>query len=126
MFGLLVQGRTSFEEISIFRNDPLFKRVFDLRYVPAKETLRIYLNIVATLLSIVKPILKSINMDLLKKVKILAIEIDNRKYTPVDIDISPFDNSKSNKEGVGRTYKEFDGYAPIFSYIGTEGYMLDC
>ena len=71
MFGLLVQGRTSFEEISIFRNDPIFKRAFDLRYVPAKETLRIYLNIVATILCIVKPILKSINMNLLKKVNAL-------------------------------------------------------
>ena len=36
------------------------------------------------------------------------------------------DNSDSKKEGVGKTYMRADGYAPIFSYIGTEGYMLDC
>lgn len=34
----------------------------------------------------------------------------------------PFDNSKSHKEEVSRTYKNFDGYAPIMAYIGTEGY----
>ena len=44
---------------------------------------------------------------------------------PVDIDISPFDNSGSHKAGVSRTYKNFDGYAPIFAYIGTEGYLCN-
>lgn len=33
-------------------------------------------------------------------------------YVPVDIDVTPFDNSKTKKEGVSRTYKGFDGYAP--------------
>ncbi|MCK5251276.1 MAG: transposase [Spirochaetaceae bacterium] len=27
---------------------------------------------------------------------------------------------------MGRTYKGCDGYAPIISYIGSEGYMLNC
>jgi hypothetical protein len=35
-------------------------------------------------------------------------------------------NSRTFKEGVGRTYKGFDGYAPIFCYLGLEGYMLLC
>ena len=34
------------------------------------------------------------------------------------------DNSRSRKEGVGRTYRGYDGFAPMFAYIGTEGYML--
>lgn len=46
-------------------------------------------------------------------------------FVPVDIDVTPFDNSKSNKEGVSRTYKGFDGYAPIMAYIGTEGYLVN-
>ena len=44
---------------------------------------------------------------------------------PVDIDVSPFDNSGSHKKGVSRTYKNVDGYAPIFAYIGTEGYLCN-
>ena len=44
---------------------------------------------------------------------------------PVDIDVTPMDNSKSKKEGVSRTYKGFDGYAPVMAYIGTEGYAIN-
>lgn len=44
---------------------------------------------------------------------------------PVDIDVTPMDNSKSKKEGVSRTYKGFDGYAPMMTYIGTEGYAIN-
>ena len=46
-------------------------------------------------------------------------------FVPVDIDVTPFDNSKTQKEGVSRTYKGFDGYAPIMAYIGTEGYLCN-
>ncbi len=46
-------------------------------------------------------------------------------FVPVDIDVSPFDNSGSHKAGVSRTYKNFDGYSPIFAYIGTEGYLCN-
>lgn len=46
-------------------------------------------------------------------------------FVPVDIDVTPFDNSKSNKEDVSRTYKGFDGYASIMAYIGTEGYLVN-
>jgi hypothetical protein len=44
MYGLFVQGRSSFEEIKLFRFDPFFKQAFDLKYVPAAETLRLYLE----------------------------------------------------------------------------------
>ena len=44
---------------------------------------------------------------------------------PVDIDVTPMDNSKSQKEGVSRTYKGFDVYAPMMAYIGTEGYAIN-
>ena len=46
-------------------------------------------------------------------------------YVPVDIDVTPFDNSKTRKEGVSRTYKGYNGYAPIMAYIGTEGYLVN-
>jgi hypothetical protein len=56
-----------------------------------------------------------------------------RKLTPchgdrvaLDVDVSPFDNSGTKKEGVSWTYKKVDGYAPIFAYLGEEGYMVHC
>ncbi len=49
----------------------------------------------------------------------------NECYLPLDIDVSPFDNSGTKKEGVSRTYKGADGYAPIFAYLGQEGYGIN-
>jgi hypothetical protein len=48
-----------------------------------------------------------------------------RDLIPLDIDVSPFDNSNTKKEGVSRSYKGCDGYAPIFSYLGQEGYCIN-
>jgi hypothetical protein len=44
----------------------------------------------------------------------------------LDVDVSPFDNSGTKKEGVALTYKKLDGYAPNFAYLGGEGYLLHC
>ena len=38
-------------------------------------------------------------------VKLTSIETTAMSYMPVDIDVSPMDNSRTKKEGVGRTYK---------------------
>jgi len=47
------------------------------------------------------------------------------KHLPLDIDVSPFDNSGTKKEGVSYTYKEFNGYSPAFAYLGEEGYLVN-
>ena len=44
---------------------------------------------------------------------------------PLDLDVTPMDNSKTHKEGVAHTYKGFDGYAPMMAYIGTEGFLAN-
>ena len=41
----------------------------------------------------------------------------NIGMVPVDMDVTPMDNSKTQKEGIGWTYKKFDGYAPMMAYI---------
>lgn len=125
MFGLLVQGRSTFEEIDLFRRNSFFKTAFDLSFVPAQETLRLYLEKIARNPEIQNAV-HLCSTAILKKTKITPLEVEGRKYIPVDIDVSVMDNSDSKKEGVGKTYMLVDGYAPIFSYIGTEGYMLDC
>ncbi|MBF9018030.1 IS1380 family transposase [Oceanispirochaeta sp. M2] len=123
--GLYTQGRTSFEEIDLFREDSFFRDSFDLKYVPAKETVRLYLEKMIPEKSLVNMEIEKSSIELLKSSQLTTIEIENRQYLPVDIDTSPMDNSKSHKEGVSRTYKQFDGYHPIFCYIGREGYMVN-
>ena len=46
-------------------------------------------------------------------------------FVPIDADVSCMNNSNTCKENVSRTYAGYDGYAPIFAYIGTEGFLLD-
>ena len=46
-------------------------------------------------------------------------------FVPIDADVSCMDNSNTHKELVSRTYAGYDGYAPMFAYIGTEGFLLD-
>jgi len=125
MFGLLAQGRSSFEEIDLYRCNEIFTQTLNLSFVPAQETLRLYLEKLADEPDLQERI-RSCNVGILKQATISPISIAGRNYMPVDVDVSTMDNSGSHKEGVSRTYMGTDGYAPIFSYIGTEGYMLDC
>lgn len=125
MFGLLAQGRSTYEEIDLYRNNDLFAQSLGLSFVPAQETLRLYLEKLSDESNLQERI-RSCNNAILAHETITPIEIAGRKYIPVDVDVSTMDNTGSHKEGVSRTYMRTDGYSPIFSYIGTEGYMLDC
>ena len=42
----------------------------------------------------------------------------------IDSEVTPFVNSTTQKQGTSRTYRGYDGYAPIMAYIGTEGYLV--
>jgi hypothetical protein len=46
-------------------------------------------------------------------------------HVPLDADVFALDNSGTKKECVSRTYRNFDGYAPIAAYLGLEGWCLD-
>jgi len=48
-------------------------------------------------------------------VDIAGVSTSEDELIPLDIDVSPSDNSKTKKEGVSRTYKGTDGFAPIFA-----------
>jgi hypothetical protein len=65
------------------------------------------------------------NVNLFKAYGIKPTPLPNG-YVPVDIDVTPFDNAGTLKEGVSRTYKGYDGYALIMAYMGTEGFLVNC
>gem|GEM_PF-3441105 len=60
---------------------------------------------------------KEANAGLLKAAALTPVQTERGTYLPVDVGVSPFDNSKSHKEGSGRTYKGTDGYAPNFAHV---------
>jgi hypothetical protein len=121
--GLLVMGRTNFEDINLFREDELFRIMLDIKRIPSSETLRQRYDAASGKFDAA---IRSFNVCLLKECHLSSLSIDSGKYLPVDIDVSCFDNSGSKKEGVSWTYKRYDGYAPNFAYAGLEGYMVNC
>jgi hypothetical protein len=120
--GLLCLGKSDFTDIEAFRDDPFFRLSLGLRQVPSEPTLRQRLDAMRDACG---PILREESAMLLRQ--------HARRPTPchgewvaLDVDVSPFDNSGTKKEGVSWTYKEVDGYAPIFAYLGEEGYQVHC
>lgn len=119
--GLFCQGKNDFDSIEPFRQDKFFKSALGIRKVPSSPTLRQRFDMVG---STWNNIILEESALLLKKagVKITPCYKD---YVALDIDVSPFDNSKTKKEGVSMTYKGFEGYSPIIAYLGQEGYGVN-
>ena len=119
--GLLVQGRTHYEDIELFRQDSgaRFAQALGLSKIPSEPTLRSRIEALATPVALQK--LLRANLALLKAHAPTPLEINGRKYIPNDIKLTPMDNTGSHREHVGRTYKGCDGFAPIMSNLGEEG-----
>lgn len=121
--GMLCMGKPYYEAVHEMDDDKEFYQAAlgITRSIPSEETLRQRMDDIGD--SLRETILNE-NIELLISNKIVPTALPNG-LVPVDIDVTPMDNSKSKKEGVSRTYKGFDGYAPIMAYIGTEGYAVN-
>jgi hypothetical protein len=121
--GLLCQGKTAFEGVREMEDDPeYYEMALGLkRGIPSAETLRQRMDEIGP--SLREEILRA-NVNMFAHYGITPTPLPNG-FVPVDIDVTPFDNSKTTKEGVSRTYKGYDGYAPIMAYIGAEGFLAN-
>lgn len=121
--GNLCQGKTEYEAVEEMYDDPdYYMDALGIKNgIPSAETLRQRMDDIGS--SLRKNILQA-NIDMFRTHCIEPTALASG-LVPVDIDVTPFDNSKTKKEGVSRTYKGFDGYAPIMAYIGTEGFMVN-
>ncbi len=124
MAGLLSLGKPDFAAIEQFRHDEFFQMSLGLKDVPSEPTLRQRLDeIAAEKGEVNKVIIETAANLILTHAPVLTPCF--KEFIPIDGDVSPFDNSGTKKEGVSCTYKLMDGYAPMFAYIGNEGYMLN-
>ena len=121
--GLLANGRTDFNDIDLYRGDELFTNAFGVKTVASESVFRQRFDELPPLKT--HTALRRLNGRLLSKRTLGRVNAEHLDLIPVDMDVSPLDNSGSSKQGVSYTYKGHDGYAPMFSYIGTEGHMLD-
>ena len=121
--GMLCMGKPQFDAVREMEDDPdFYKYALGVAYkIPSEETLRQRLDDIDSSL---RRQIQQENVSLLRDNGICPKALKNG-YIPVDMDVSPFDNSKTHKEGISKTYKGCDGYAPMFAYIGTEGYLVN-
>lgn len=130
--GLLCQGKSDFDHIEPFRNDRYFAKALGIRKMTSAPSMRQRFDQAAPTGQWQRMLLEE-SADLLKKFHAPLTPVwvkregegEAAPYMPLDLDVSPFDNSGTKKEGVSRTYKGFDGYSPFFGYIGQEGYCVN-
>lgn len=120
--GLLALGKSDFEAVTAMQGDGYFKQALAIGRVPSAESLRQRLDGAAEsgLIHQVFPAARTMLRQLKVKVSGYASGL-----VPLDIDVFPQDNSNTKKQGVSRTYKNFDGYAPVAAYLGMEGWCLE-
>lgn len=123
MIGMLCNSRTDFTDVNLYENDAIFANAYRIERLPSESLLRQRLDELPQQRS--HQALRALNTQVLSERTFGTVQAEHLELVPVDIDVSPLDNSGSHKEGVSFTYKKHDGYAPIFAYVGTEGYMLD-
>jgi len=117
-------GKPDYDAIEIFRGKPeFFTEALGIPTCPSSPTLRQRIDLIGRR---AEPLIKEAVVDLLRLgMPISPLRTSVGNFLPLDMDVSPFDNSKTQKEGVSRTYKDVDGYAPIFAYLGLEGYLVN-
>lgn len=123
MIGLVAVGKPQFDAIGDYREEPFFSQALRLERLPSPETLR---QRIQTLPEQLGDVLRNFTIRQLRKNQdLLSQRLYGTDYSVIHVDVSPMDNSDTQKEGVSYTYKNFTGYAPIFAYIGPFGFMLN-
>ena len=121
MVGLLCMGKPDYDAIEEFREDDFFADSLGIHTVPSSPTLRQRIDMAEGGFD---GIILEESANLLRETK-AELTPCHDKYLPLDIDVSCFDNSGTKKEGVSYTYKGFNGYSPVFAYLGEEGYLIN-
>lgn len=118
---LLCLGKSDFEAINGFREDEFFLTALGIDQVPSEGILRQRMDANA---AGYQEIVEGAAIAFLRRSGAHFTPLDNG-LVPLDCDVTPLDNSRTKKEGVSRTYKGMDGYAPMAAYLGQEGYCLE-
>jgi len=99
MTGLLCMGKPDYEAIELFRNNPFFSQSLGLTDCPSSPTLRQRIDFIDNSFD---SIITEESADLIRQAapKITPIETGCGEFAPMRADVSPFDNSRTKKEGI--------------------------
>lgn len=118
--GLICTGKSDFDAIENVRDDMFFSEALGVETVPSAATLRQRMDKHAEEFL---PLVEEASIAFLSHVGAHPTALASG-HVALDVDVTPMDNSKTKKEGVSRTYKGHDGYAPIAAYVGSDGYCV--
>ena len=120
--GLLSLGKSDFQAITAMQGDDYFRQALAINRLPSAESLRQRLD-AAGATGLIPQVFRAAHTML----KQLGVKVSAcaQGLVPLDMDVFPQDNSNTSKQGVSRTYKNFEGYAPIAAYLGLEGWCLE-
>jgi Transposase DDE domain group 1 len=125
MTGLICVGKPDFDAIEEQRGQPFFAQALGLPSCPSAPTLRQRLQAAE---SILDESVRRAGQDVVGRTarRIKGVSTPRHgELVPLEMDVVVFDNSKTQKEGLGWTYHRCMGFAPIFSHVGIEGYLVD-
>lgn len=120
--GLASLGKNDFEAIENYRGDDYFLSALNIEKVPSCSTLRQRMDANADLY---RGVIDTAMIQFLQQANVPITPL-HTGHVALDLDVFPMDNSRTKKEGVSRTYKGHDGYAPLAVYLGEEGWSLGC
>jgi hypothetical protein len=102
--GLLCQGKSDFDQIEPFRQDRFFAKSLGVKHVPSSPTLRQRLDLAAASSYDWQTILLEESAGLLRSLEapltpVCATDLNGAlcSWLPLDLDVSPFDNSNTQK-----------------------------
>jgi hypothetical protein len=97
MTGMLCNSRTDFTNASLYAEDTVFAHSFGIEALPSEATLRQRLDELPAERS--QSALRTLNQSLLSGRTFGTVRAGYLDLIPVDIDVSPLDNSGSHKQG---------------------------
>ena len=122
--GLLCQGKTAYDDVREMHEDIGFCcQALGVNTIASAEMVRQRMDYLAKDIAESDMVMEA-SVEMLKSVGAEPTPTFTG-HVPLDVDVSVHDNSHTKKEGVQWTYKGVDGYAPIYAYIGEEGYVCN-
>ena len=96
LVGMLCNARTDFNDVDLYKDDTVFAHSFQIDKLPSEPTLRQRLDELPEQRTHLA--LRNFNQSLLKDRSFGTVQAGHLNLVPIDIDVSPLDNSGSSKQ----------------------------
>jgi len=124
MIAALCTGKSDFEAVSRLRESSWAARALQVSRIASAETVRQNLDRLGEqAFPVSLALIEEAILDLLRTTQMPMTPLWTG-HVALDIDPTPQNNSRTKKQGIGYTYKGFDGYCPIVAYAGIEGFLI--